>query len=125
VYAQNGKDTNTYVEIINKGRFTIEKGYRLNQTEKIIRHVITEIMCNEYVSFDETAQAFDLSKEDVKKALNFDEALFGGFISDGLLRVEKGEIFNVTETGRFFIRNIATQFDPNLRTATQHFSKAL
>jgi oxygen-independent coproporphyrinogen-3 oxidase len=82
-------------------------------------------MCNEYVSFDETAQAFNLSKEDVKKALNFDEALFGGFVSDDLLRVEKGEIFNVTGTGRFFIRNIAAQFDPNLRTATQHFSKAL
>jgi oxygen-independent coproporphyrinogen-3 oxidase len=125
VYAQNGKDTNTYVETINSGQFTVEKGYRLNRDEKIIRHVITEIMCNEYVSLDETAAAFQLTKDEVIAILKFDLPLFSGLINDGLLHVENSDNFKVTATGRFFIRNIAAQFDPNLRTATQRFSKAL
>jgi coproporphyrinogen III oxidase-like Fe-S oxidoreductase len=56
VYAQNEKKPDRYVEIINQGKFTVEKGYQLSTPEKIIRHVINEIMCNEYVSFEETAE---------------------------------------------------------------------
>lgn len=125
VYAQNRKDSDLYTESIQQGSFAIEKGYRLNRDEKIIRHVITEIMCNEYVSLQETAGFFRLSTEEVKAALHLDEHLFEGFIADGLLHVGNGTEFTVSENGRFFIRNIAALFDPNLREATQRFSKAL
>jgi len=96
-----------------------------NQTEKIIRHVITEIMCNEYVSFEETAGFFHLSEEEIISALKFEESLFEGFVNDGLLHIENGTNFTVSEIGRFFIRNIAAQFDPNLNRTNQRFSKAL
>jgi len=125
VYAQNGKDTNRYIENIEKGHFNIEKGYQLNQQEKIIRHVITEIMCNEYVSFDETARFFKVSAEEIKNALQFNESSFDEFIADGLLEIEAGTIFKVSSTGRFFIRNIAANFDPNLKSKSKRFSKAL
>ncbi|MDD4224931.1 MAG: oxygen-independent coproporphyrinogen III oxidase [Mariniphaga sp.] len=125
VYAQNQKDNQAYLEAIHQGKFSTEKGYRLNQPEKIIRHVITEIMCNEYVSLEETAQIFHLSPEEIKKAVHYTETDFAGLISDGLLQIEKGSNFTVTERGRFFIRNIASQFDPGLKKATQRFSKAL
>lgn len=125
VYAQNEKKPDKYVELINNGKFTVEKGYHLNQAEKIIRHVITEIMCNEYVSFDETAEKFNTSKLEVKNALHFNEVLFREFVEDGLLQMEAGEIFKVTGNGRFFIRNIASQFDPNLNKEAKKFSKAL
>lgn len=125
VYAQNEKKPEKYVELINNGQFTVEKGYHLNTEEKIIRHVINEIMCNEYVSFKETAEKFNMSKEEIKNALNFDEKMFSGFIADQLLKIDSEENFEVTETGRFFIRNIAAQFDPNLQKETKRFSKAL
>jgi oxygen-independent coproporphyrinogen III oxidase len=125
VYAQNRKDTEGYLESISQGQFATEKGYHLNQTEKIIRHVITEIMCNEYVSFEETAGFFHLSEEEIISALKFEESLFEGFVNDGLLHIENGTNFTVSEIGRFFIRNIAAQFDPNLNRTNQRFSKAL
>src|SRR5690606_37173541 len=114
-----------YVELINKGQFTVEKGYHLNIQEKIIRHVINEIMCNEYVSLKEAAEKFSTSKEKIKNALNFDKKMFSGFIADQLLKVDGDENFQLTETGRFFIRNIAAQFDPNLQNETKRFTKAL
>jgi oxygen-independent coproporphyrinogen-3 oxidase len=125
VYAQNEKKPEKYVELINSGQFTVEKGYHLNIQEKIIRHVINEIMCNEYLSFNETAEIFNKSKEKIKNALNFDENRFSGFVADHLLKIDGEENFQLTETGRFFIRNIAAQFDPNLQNETKRFSKAL
>jgi oxygen-independent coproporphyrinogen III oxidase len=105
--------------------FTVEKGYHLNQSEKIIRHLITEIMCNEYVSFEETATRFGTFKDYVKKVVNFRRESFAEFVQDGLLLMEDDNIFRVTATGRFFIRNIAARFDPGLEQSTKQFSKAL
>lgn len=125
VYAQNEKNPDKYVELINKGKFTIEKGYQLNKQEKVIRHIINEIMCNEYVSFKETADVSGITEDEVKKMLNYKPEFFNDFIDDGLLlNTGKGE-FKVTGTGRFFIRNIAAQFDTNLGQSTKRFSKAL
>jgi oxygen-independent coproporphyrinogen-3 oxidase len=125
VYAQNEKKPDNYVELINQGKFTVEKGYHLNRSEKVIRHVITEIMCNEFVSFEETAAHFSISTEEVKKALNFDKSQFSGFVADGLLEIEGEHNFKVSGSGRFFIRNIAARFDPNLNKTNKQFSKAL
>ena len=125
VYAQNEKDPDRYTEIINSNSFATTKGYRVNQTEKIIRHVITEVMCNEYISFREAGNIFGLTPEEIMKAVNFEEAKFKEFVSDGLLVIENSEIFKVTEPGRFFMRNIASQFDPNLQTGEKRFSKSL
>ena len=125
VYAQNGKVPDAYLERINKGQFNIEKGYKLNTGEKIVRHVITEIMCNEFVSFEETARFFTISVPEVKRALHFEEKQMESFVVDGLLQMEQGSVFKVTDAGRFFIRNIASKFDPNLTNENKRFSKAL
>ncbi len=125
VYAQNGKDTNVYVDSINKGQFNIEKGYRLTLTEKIVRHVVTEIMCNEYVSLEQTARFFGTSGQEVKEALKFEKNQFAEFLDDGLLNIPENDVFEVTAEGRFFIRNIASKFDPNLKSKQKRFSKAL
>jgi oxygen-independent coproporphyrinogen-3 oxidase len=123
-YAQNAKDTNLYVEQINKGNFFIEKGYSLSKTEKIIKHVINEIMCNHFVSWSEAANKFGVSETEVKNTVSFDENTLSEFVSDGLIKFEAGEI-EVTDLGKFFVRNIAASFDPNLKNALQKFSKSL
>jgi oxygen-independent coproporphyrinogen III oxidase len=123
-YAQNAKDTNQYVAQISQGNFFIEKGYSLSKTEKIIKHVINEIMCNHFVSWSEAANKFGVSETEVKSTVSFDENTLTEFVSDGLIKLEPGEI-EVTDLGKFFVRNIAASFDPNLKNALQKFSKSL
>ena len=123
-YAQNIKDTNTYVEQINNGKFTIEKGYALTNTQKIIRHVINEVMCNFYVSWKEVAQLFKTSETDIKKLIEYDEKSLNNFVHDGLIRFNANEII-ITDLGKYFIRNIAASLDPIIKNASQKFSKAL
>lgn len=125
VYAQNEKNADAYVEAINSGKFTTEKGYKLNITEKVIRHAINEIMCNQYLSFDETANRFELSVDEIKNAIQYSDEMLQEFVTDGLLNLEPGKSLQITESGRFFIRNIAASFDPNLRISSKKFSKAL
>jgi oxygen-independent coproporphyrinogen-3 oxidase len=123
-YAQNAKDTNQYVAQISQGNFFIEKGYSLSKTEKIIKHVINEIMCNHFVSWSEAANKFGVSETEIKSTVSFDENTLTEFVSDGLIKFETGAI-EVTDLGKFFVRNIAASFDPNLKNALQKFSKAL
>ena len=66
-YAQNAKETNRYIERINQGLFAVEKGYELNPSEKIIRHVINEIMCNQYIDLSEAASKFSVSVPELKE----------------------------------------------------------
>ena len=123
-YAQNSKDTNKYVESINKGSFTIEKGYNLNRSEKIIRYVISEIMCNLYISWEKTAGLYNTSVKEIKEIINFNDSSLQEFVSDNLIKISS-DGFEVTGPGKFFVRNIAANFDLNLNKAGKKFSKAL
>jgi oxygen-independent coproporphyrinogen-3 oxidase len=123
-YVQNAKDINRYIEHINRENFFIEKGYSLSKTEKIIRHVINEIMCNHFISWNETAEKFGVSIHEIKKTLAFEEDSLSDFDSDGLISYNDNSL-EVIEKGKFFVRNIAAHFDPNLKNALQKFSKAL
>ncbi|MCY1721906.1 oxygen-independent coproporphyrinogen III oxidase [Prolixibacteraceae bacterium Z1-6] len=123
-YAQNVKDTNTYVELINEGKLTIEKGYLLTRPQKIIRHVINEVMCNYYISWKEAEQVLQATVAEIKSTINYDEKSLNEFASEGLLSFTAEEI-SVTDSGKFFVRNIAASLDPAMKNATQKFSKAL
>jgi oxygen-independent coproporphyrinogen-3 oxidase len=123
-YVQNAKDTNQYVTQINDGNFFIEKGYKLDKKEKIIKHVINEIMCNYYLSWTEAAQKFKVSENDIKNTVEMETGRLNDFAADGLLIFNSNEIM-VTNTGRFFVRNVAASFDPNLKKGTKKFSKSL
>jgi oxygen-independent coproporphyrinogen-3 oxidase len=123
-YAQNTKDVNRYVEMINQGTFTIEKGYELNNEEKIIRYVIDEIMCNQYVDFDEVAAKFNVSDFQMKETLAFSEEKLDDFIAEGLIQFNENKL-TVNEAGKMFSRNIAAVFDPQLANSGKAFSKSV
>lgn len=123
-YAQNAKVTEVYIDKIENGSFSIEKGYVLNKNEKIIKHVINEIMCNYYVSWDETASKFKIPRKNLFDIIAYNQNDLLVFFSDGLLTFTPNEV-SVTNLGRFFVRNIAASFDPNLKTTTKKFSKSL
>lgn len=123
-YAQNIKDTNTYVKSINEGRFTVEKGYELNPAQKIIRHVINEIMCNYYISWKDAANILKVSEKEIRNTVNYELNQLQEFSGEGLLTFSDDEL-TVLDEGKFFVRNIAASFDPGMKNATQKFSKAL
>lgn len=123
-YAQGAKDVNVYVEMINKGIFTVEKGYELNASEKIIRHVINEIMCNQYVDFIEVAKKYAVTELELNEILGFSEEKLDDFIAEGLIQFADDKL-TVNEPGKLFSRNIASVFDPQLANSGKAFSKSV
>ncbi|MDP4205245.1 MAG: oxygen-independent coproporphyrinogen III oxidase [Bacteroidota bacterium] len=123
-YAQNVHTVESYIETINRGELATEKGYKLSVKEKITRHIINEIMCNQYLSLNETANAFGITFGELKNQIPFQESQLEAFHNDGLLDFN-GDELHVSETGRFFMRNIAATFDSQVTTPDKKFSKAV
>ncbi len=123
-YIQNIRDVNEYIDSLKKGELKIEKGYFLSEKEKIIRHVINEIMCNNYFSWTQVANFFQSSPGNIKKLLNFCNDKLDPFCNDRLLDYTDDELV-IHDLGRFFLRNIAALFDPNIDDHTRKYSKAV
>ena len=123
-YIQNTKDTKQYIELINEGILPSEKGYHLSPEQKIIREVITRLMCNNYLNFEAIASEFNVGIDVIKHITNFSEEKFNTFIKDDLMSITEHEI-KITEKGSFFIRNIAASFDPNYELISGTYSKSI
>lgn len=123
-YAQNVREVKTYLERIAQGKFTTEKGYLLSSQERAVRHVINELMCNHYLSWAEAAATLGVSAEELRQTVRYAPAELEDFSAEGLLLFSDSEL-TVTPLGRFFVRNIAASFDPNLQQTGKTFSKAL
>lgn len=122
-YGQNTHSLRNYIKSVNHGKFPTEKGYMLSSAEKIVRHVINQLMCNQYVSWEFVSRKFNCSAEDVKNIIGYNKSVLDVFQKEKLITFDDHEI-QVTETGRFFIRNIASAFDPGLTHSGKEFSKA-
>lgn len=124
-YIQNTKSINEYIETISQGNFPIEKGYRLNFNEIVVRDVINHIMCNRFMLWSEIAGRFNISVEEIKKITVFDPSKLQTLIADELLEIDENGI-TITSKGRFFIRNIAVMFDPAMAIPSdKKFSKSI
>ncbi|TDN99068.1 oxygen-independent coproporphyrinogen III oxidase [Sunxiuqinia elliptica] len=124
VYAQNARTVKEYIDQIDRGMIQVVKGYALSDTDKIIRQIINEIMCNQYLSWTQIAEQFNTSVETLKDLLNFNEEKLDEFVADDLLSYTEDEIV-ITDLGRFFLRNIAAVFDIRLEGSIQKFSKSV
>ena len=121
-YAQNVRSIEEYISLTGKGILPVERGYILTDGQKLAKAVITDLMCNMKVSFSEVADACGVSTEAVRDALRIDLDILGGLESDGLITFTGDEI-RVTETGAFFIRNVAAALDREYHEAVQTYSK--
>jgi oxygen-independent coproporphyrinogen-3 oxidase len=124
-YIQNTKSIPDYISVINEGNFPVEKGYKMNFNEIIVREVINHLMCNRYMTWNDIADRLSISVEQLKETVNFDASKLEPLVSDDLLEV-KDEGVIITSLGRFFIRNIAVAFDPAMSAPTdKKFSKSI
>lgn len=124
-YSQNTKKVSEYISALSDNHLPVEKGHYLNKQEIIIRKVINEIMCNFYIDLRETASDLGLKTEELREVTAYDEKKLKEYEEDGLLKFDNEKII-IKEYGKFFIRNIASLFDPLQKTdKTRKFSKSV
>jgi oxygen-independent coproporphyrinogen-3 oxidase len=123
-FFQNRKKLSTYYEALDGGGLPVEKGYALDEDDKIRQHVIKQIMCN-----------FKVVKADVncRFGIDFDEYFERSL--DALQEVREAgfveldsDVLRVKEEGRLFVRNVCMAFDRYLEakgTAKPVFSRTV
>lgn len=123
-YAQNTKDIDLYINTINKGEFATEKGYRVNERQKMIRQAINQIMCNMRLHWPSLASSMNVSVDTLLATINFDAKRFDSLCADNMVVLSPDGI-EVTATGHFFIRNIAVALDPDYTGGNNIYSRAV
>ncbi len=113
-FVQNTKDLDVYYRMIDEERLPIERGYELTPDDEIREFLIMEIMCNGSVEKQLVERLFGIEFDRY-----FQDALAAlePLAADTLCRIDNKRI-HVTETGRYFLRNVALAFDA-YQTATQ------
>ncbi|OLL29985.1 oxygen-independent coproporphyrinogen III oxidase [Burkholderia sp. SRS-W-2-2016] len=122
VYAQNAKELKDYGAAIDAGQLAIARGIRLSADDRLRRDVITQIMCNLELRFDEFEAAY---------GIHFAEAFapelerLRPFEDDGLIELGSRKL-EVRMAGRMLVRNIAMVFDRYLGEQTlERFSRTV
>lgn len=123
-YAQNFKDINKYMELVETTGTAIERGYRLNREEQTVRAAINSIMCNGLLRWKELADESGLTIDGLKSLLVYDPAKFENFITDGLMQMDEQQI-HLSEKGFLCARNIAMALDPALKAGEGVYSKTV
>ena len=121
-YSQNTRDMNEYLKVTAEHGFPVERGYRLNPEEILIREVITELMCNKYVNFNDLCKLNGLPKGSTDRLREQARQKLSEMEAEGLL-VNSDDSIEVSDNGGFFIRNIASLFDHELNDNKQNYSR--
>ena len=123
LYYQNSKDLGSYYQAIDNGKLPIVKKLPLTRDDRIRRDLIMRIMCRQPLSWDDFSQTWEIDSESYFRR---ELAELEPFVGDGLLKLDQRGL-TVSETGRFFLRNMAMVFDARLRLKGEPvpFSKAV
>jgi oxygen-independent coproporphyrinogen-3 oxidase len=113
-FAQNTKKLSTYYATIDNGRLPVERGYLLDEDDRIRRHVITQLMCNFRLDTREVERRFGIAFEAYFVTELAELRAEGGLVDDGLVEAREGGL-KVTPTGRLLVRNVCMVFDRHLR----------
>jgi oxygen-independent coproporphyrinogen-3 oxidase len=109
-YAQNALDLRTYYKAVDAGRPAVYRGYRISEDDRLRRYVIMRLMCDSRLDLVDVEQRFGINF-----ATYFSEALSAlrSLEEDDLVWVSS-DFIQVSNLGRYFIRNIAMPFDAYL-----------
>lgn len=109
-FVQNHAKIETYQETITSGGFATHRGLKLSPDDLIRQFVISSIMCNFKLDFQELQEKFSVSFHNY-----FSDALseLDPFINDGIINVTEKHL-QVTPLGKTFVRNVSMTFDAYL-----------
>ncbi len=116
-YRQNHKDMPSYTKSLVEGRIPTARGIKLSAEDILRRSIIMDLMCLLRVRYadypcdfkDKFASALEKLKE---------------FQKDGLVLLNP-DGFEITKTGRIFLRDAAMLFDAYLSDPTKRYSKTV
>lgn len=121
IYSQNVKEEKEYFEMIDKGFLPVSKGFILSEDDQIRRYVITKLMCNFRLDFQEVEKLFSISFNSYfSESLN----MLGEMAGDGLVTINSNSIV-IEEKGRLLIRNAAMCFDAYLKNDSAKYSRTI
>ncbi len=120
-YRQNLKNLPAYAAAVQKGEFSVDRGYILTDDDRRRREIIMRIMCHMELDFHELSGHFGF---DFAGTYARELASLADMAGDGLLQID-GRGLRVTTLGRLFVRNIAMAFDAYLNRADGRFSKTV
>jgi oxygen-independent coproporphyrinogen-3 oxidase len=122
-FAQNTKELDEYYAMIDRAELPIERGYQMTGEDGMREYAIMRLMCDSELSKTTVERLFGADFDQ-----HFTDALsdLAPLADDGLCRIGQ-ETIEVTETGRFFLRNLALAFDEynNHQVAEQRFSRTV
>ena len=121
-YAQNVKGIADYFRHLDRGALPIERGYFLDDDDRLRRDVITELMCNFTVDLEEVAKRHGIDDAEARfsaELQRLDE------LQEGELVRRRGLFVSATPLGRLVIRNVAMVFDAHLAGGRGGFSQTV
>lgn len=119
-FAQNEHRLPEYKRRVLAGEIPICRGLQMNDDDLVRARMISQIMCQMKIDKDDFKQHVEL---DFDQYFKNEIPGLRNLVSDGLLRQTRHG-FDVTEVGRYFLRNIAMVFDRYNRP-NEKFSKVL
>ena len=121
-YIQNVKTISEYIDLVNKEKLPVNKGYLLSKDEQITRAVIESLMCNYAIYWDDLASHLNIPTEQIKQAIRYNTKELQEFAFDGLITYTEDYIL-MTDKGKLFVRNVAASLDKLMVNTTRKFSK--
>jgi oxygen-independent coproporphyrinogen III oxidase len=119
---QNSKDVAGYYESINQNRFAIERGFSLNEDDRLRAALISQLICHFNLNIDDFAQQWGIA--DFWQYFAEASQQLQPFFRDGLVGIDDSSI-TVTPQGRLWVRSICACFDAYLNQGQQRYSKVV
>ncbi len=109
-FAQNDAQLESYLSAVDKGQLPIVRGHRLTADDLLRRKAIIHLMCNLELPFALTREEYGagvdtLLADELKRLRAYEAEGFLIFGAEGL---------QVTDLGRFFVRNLCMELDAYL-----------
>jgi oxygen-independent coproporphyrinogen-3 oxidase len=119
-YVQNASDTASYSRAIKSERFATVRGLVLSPADRIRSRIIEELMCHLECDIGEVLDEYNDIQDSFEQEL---DALLP-LVADGFLWIEGNRLI-VEETGRPYLRLIASTFDAYLPNSNVRHSVAV
>lgn len=119
-YVQNESPLKGYSQAIYSGVLPVARGIALSNADTLHRAIIEDVMCNLTVDLAARCAQFDTEVS----TLDGDVEKLKPLVDDGICTID-GSTITVTETGRPFIRLVASAFDEYLDSGLGRHSKAV
>ncbi|HEX5041677.1 MAG TPA: oxygen-independent coproporphyrinogen III oxidase [Candidatus Polarisedimenticolaceae bacterium] len=113
-FAQNVKKLSQYYAALEGGRFPIERGYSLDEDDKLRRDVITRLMCTFHLDIPEIEERHRIHFQRYFAQDLAALAAPDGPVAHGFLEIHRDRL-EVVGDGRLFVRNVCMAFDRYLR----------